>query len=311
MTTPAKPSAVPGSQHETLRWHAHKVRRVAFTTADLTTVIKKLVSAGAYDLKLYVWMVASMQWQPGLAGRDGAAVVQQTFRSLARCIDMPMPSTPGTLSSRMHKMVSRLVARKLVITNRIPGRGLIINLLRADGSMQPYQPPNFKGRGVGKVFLPDQFFGNGWHAVLSKDALALLLAGCVEETKQWGTFGAQGRPGAWRMSRDAIERAYGIHHDAVDAAKKELAQYGLLRYEFDELNDDERFFNNAPSHTYWIDKSVWERTPEAAPRYRVTYSRDVIIEGKTKRWMRLNQPHFIPIKPRGGKVLSLPKKGRA
>jgi hypothetical protein len=297
---PASSSPLPAGG--ALRWRDHKVRRVAFTTRDMKYVVRALTPLGAYDLALYIWMVASMQYVPGRDGRPATSTVAQSYRALGKSVGMPRPQRATTLTSHVARTVQRLVDAKLITAEKIPGRRVIIRLLRP-GTDGPYVMPDMK-KGA-KVFLSAEFFANGWHATLSKPALALLMVALIEETKQWGDFGAQGRPHTWKMSRDQIEREYRIHHDAIDKAKKELGERGLLFYEFDELNDDQRHFDHMPPHTYLVKPEVWSLNPVEAPRWKIGHRSEGALDGRTMTWLKLHQPQFRRAKSSDGKVLPL------
>jgi hypothetical protein len=292
-----------------LSWSRHRVRdRLIFKNPELRYVIRALAPGGAYDLALYLWLIASMQYVPETDSREATATVAQSYLSIAKAIGMPSATSTTTLSGKVTRMVGRLVAARLVRTERVPGRGTVIRLLNP-GSSEPYVMPDPRRPG-GKVFMPGYFFSQGWHTVLPKPALALLLAGCVEETKQWGKFGAKERPGCWSMPRDEIEREYRIHHDAIDKAKRVLAELGLMRFEFDELNDESRIFPYTPSHTYWIDKDVWKLTPAEAPHYELKYEGDGALDTRSMTWLKLKQPKFR-VAARDRKVVPLLREGRA
>jgi hypothetical protein len=249
-----------------------------------------------------------MQYVPGGEGRPATSTVAQSYLALAKSVGLPSAARSTTVTSNITRAIKRLSDAKLIQTERVPGRRVIIRLLQPETD-EPYAMPDMK-RGS-KVFLPGTFFANGWHATLSKAALALLMAACIEETRQWSDFGLQGRPGAWKLSRDDIEHEYRIHHDAIDRAKKELAERGLLFYEFDELNDEQRHFDHMPPHTYLIKKEVWDMNPLEAPRYRIVHRREGALDGRTMTWLRLKQPRFRPVRSSDGKVLPLPAEDPA
>ncbi len=141
-------------------------------------------------------------------------------RAWAALLDLPDPEGNG--QRRIRDAIDWLEQREFIKTERQPGKPMVIQLLRDDGSARAYTDPadahkkasgdKAKHREL-HLTLPDSFWTDGWIVMLSARAIAMLLVlGQVTFTeKEW----------EWVSPRIARSR-YGISEDTWSRGVAEL-----------------------------------------------------------------------------------------
>jgi hypothetical protein len=174
---------------------------------------------GEVRLKLYL----SLLWAAG--GGDERHKTTYPARAWAALLDLPDPEKNG--QRRVRDAIQWLEAQELIHVERREGRPMVIQLLRDDGSGRAYTEPADalkRAREKAKqreyhVTLPDSFWTEGWIAMLSARAVAMLLViGVVTWTdEEWD----------WVSPRIARAR-YGISEDTWSKGIAELKARGII-----------------------------------------------------------------------------------
>jgi hypothetical protein len=138
-------------------------------------------------------------------------------RAWAELLDLPDPAGKG--SRRIHDATKWLERARLIRVVKEPGLPSKIFLLDENGSGDEYNHPAKLRRSY--VKLPPAVWTNGWMALLSGSALALLLIaldqlqGAVEGSPFW-------------LSPSRSKELYGLSPDTWTRASKELRNLGIL-----------------------------------------------------------------------------------
>ena len=159
---------------------------------------------GTVRLKLYL----SLLWIASGEPHDA----QFPARAWAELLDLNDPDTLG--ARRVKDAVDWLDREGFLKVERQAGRPSILFLLDDAGRRTDYAKPGT----VKEVYdrLPAVFWTNGWLAVLSASAIALLLVANDQ------------RPGWFWLSPDVARKLYGMSPDTWLRASRELESHGLI-----------------------------------------------------------------------------------
>lgn len=157
---------------------------------------------------------------------------QYPARGWAALLDLPEPETNG--ARRINAAVTWLADRKFVRVTSRPGVPSTIYLMDERGTDSPYRLPAevVKGKKLTHeeisrdeywISLPPEFWLNGWIAVLSGSAVAMLLV-LLDEA---GKAGKGSIRGLWHSPRLAQDR-FALSQDTRTNGLLELEAYGIV-----------------------------------------------------------------------------------
>jgi hypothetical protein len=179
---------------------------------------------GGVRLKLLL----SLLWAAG-GGDERHKTNAYPARAWAALLDLPDPEGNG--QRRIRDAVQWLEAHEFVRTERHPGKPMVLQLLREDGSGRAYTDPAKTARALKEgrfqkakareyhVTLPDSFWTEGWIVTLSPRAVAMLLvlADVTFSDREWD----------WASPRIARQR-YGLSEDTWSRGTAELKARGII-----------------------------------------------------------------------------------
>jgi hypothetical protein len=211
-------------------------------------------------------LLLSLLWAAG--GGDPRHQTHYPARSWAALLDLPDPEGNG--QRRVRDALQWLEERKFIKTDLQPGKPTVIHLLREDGSGRAYTDPadaykkvtgsdkkaiTEKRRRELHLTVPDTFWTDGWIAMLSARAVAMLLV--IGEV----TF--SDREWDWVSPRIA-RRRYGISEDTWSRGIKELYAQQIIEIRRRPVSLDDFDFRRV-RNTYRVGRDNSRRIILPAP----------------------------------------------